>query len=239
MSFRIAPVSTLVLLALLAPFASAQLPPLAEKALATMDNIELDEWSYVITTLREGRKTVERHDATRPENTRWQLLVKDDQSPTADELAEYTAAKNGQREARKRHGDKDDGKIEIAELIDPGSVTLLSEDDTRATYNFRMKADDDEGREFAENVRGTLVVNKAIPYVERIEMQSTDEIRPVIGVKIAEFHMSMKFGHDPSSGAVLPGRITTRIKGRAFMIKKIDEDVSVVFSDYERPVADG
>ncbi len=226
----------LILVALLVPIAaSAQTDSLVEEALANMGEVDLDAWSYKVTTTREGKKTIERHDATKPETARWQLLMKNGESPTADELAEYAAAKNGQREQKKRRR-KADGENDIEQLIEPGSVTLLAENSTRATYSFKMKADDDEGREFAEHVQATLVIHKKIPYVERLEMQSTEEIKPAIGVKIAEFHMSMRFSHDSDSGTILPSTIATRIKGRAFLVKSIDEDISVVFSDYKGPV---
>jgi hypothetical protein len=229
-------ITTLVwLVAALANGLHAESPRLVEKALENMESTDISDWSYTVTTSRHGKKTVERHDATKPEGSRWQLLLKSGETPTADEIAEYLSAKRDQAEQKKRRRGKNRGEREISALVDASSVELLVEDDARATYSFRMKVEDKEDRKLAEHVRCTLVVDKALPHVERLEMLSTDEIKPAIGVKISRFHVLMRFDRDEVTGTVLPRRLLTTIKGRAFFVKSLDENIVVSFADYEKP----
>lgn len=225
------------MLVLSGPVLVADPPELAVQALENMESTNIDGWSYVVTTARHGKKTVERHDATKPDGSRWQLLLKNDQPPTADEIEEYLGAKRDQAERRKRRGGRDDDDDrEISALVDASTIKLLSEDDARATYSFQMKIDDEEDRKFAQHVSCTMVVDKRKPHVERIEMKSNGEIKPATGVKISDFYTLMRFDLDEASGAILPRSITTRIEGRAFLVKSIDEDVRVSFTEYKGPV---
>jgi hypothetical protein len=212
----------------------ADAPTLVERAIENMEKTDIDDWSYTVTTSRSGRKTIERHDASKPEGVRWQLLLKNGETPTADELSEYLGAKRDQAERRKRRG-REERENEISGMVDTSSLELLAEDELRATYSFRMKVDDEDDRQFADQVQGTLVVDKTLPHVERLEMRSTGEIKPVTGVKISEFHVLMRFDHDAATGSILPLTIETTIKGRAFLVKTLDEDIAVSFTDYRRP----
>lgn len=212
----------------------AETPTLVEQAIANMEKTDIDDWSYTVTTSRSGKKTVERHDATKPEVSRWQLLLKNGESPTADEIAEYLAAKRDQAERRKRRG-QDEQDNEISAMVDSSSLKLLADEPTRATYSFRMKVDDKENGRIADHVESTLVVDKVLPHVERLEMKSTDEFKPMTGVKISEFRVLMRFDRDDVSGAILPRTIATTIKGRAFLVKSLDEDIVISFTDYKPP----
>jgi len=225
----------ILFLALALP-AAADSSQLVEKAIENMEKTDIDGWSYTVTTSRSGKKTIERHDASKPDGARWQLLLKNDQTPTVDEIEEYLGAKHDQAERKKRRG-KDEKENEISAMVDTSSLKLLAEDSARATYSFRMKIDDEGDRKFADQVEGTLVVDKALPHVERLEMKSLDEIKPVTGVRISEFHVLMRFDHDKATGSILPRTIETTIKGRAFLVKTLDEEISVTFADYKRPEA--
>lgn len=222
------------MLLLFAPALRAEAPSLVERAIENMERTDIEDWSYVVTTSRGGRKTIERHDASKPEDARWQLLLKNGEPPTADELNEYLGAKRDQADRRKRRG-PEKGENEISGMVDTSSLELLAEDDLRATYSFRMKIDDEEDREFADHVEGTLVIDKALPHVERLEMRSIGEIKPATGVKISEFHVLMRFDHDVATGSILPLTIETTVKGRAFLVKKLDEDIAVSFTEYRKP----
>lgn len=235
MTARLSIIAPLVSLAMLGGVPLlAETPTLVEQAIENMEKTDIDDWSYTVTTSRSGKKTVERHDATKPEGSRWQLLLKNGESPTADEIAEYLAAKHDQAERRRRRG-QEERENEISAMVDPSSLTLLADEPTRATYSFRMKIDDENDRKFADHVESTLVVDKALPHIERLEMKSAEEFKPMTGVKISEFRVLMRFDRDPVSGAILPLTIATTIKGRAFLVKSLDEDIVISFTDYMPP----
>ena len=111
-------------------------------------------------------------------------------------------------------------------------MKLISETGDRATYDFRMKPEDEDEKEFAAKIRGTLVVSKARPFVETMELASTGEISPMMSVKIKEFYTKMSFRHDVEHDAALPLAVQSRIRGRALLVKSLDADVMVTFGDY-------
>ena len=50
-------------------------------------------WSFMQTTKADGKSTVERYDAAKPEFDRWSLVEKNGRAPNAQELKEYAEAR--------------------------------------------------------------------------------------------------------------------------------------------------
>ncbi len=205
----------------------AAMPPLVEQAVKSLDSQDLESWSFTITTLKDGKTTIEHHDASKPEGSRWQLVLKDGAPPTKGDLDEYLEQKAKRDENRRK-----DDKNEIRKTIDDSSVSLVSETAERAVYNFRMKADKPDEKEMADKIRGTLTVSKVQPYVETMELSSAGEITPIVSVKIKEFYVRMSFRRDAEHAVVLPTTMQSRVRGRAMFVKSLDTDVSVAFSDF-------
>src|SRR5215218_10170440 len=68
-------------------FAAA--PPELTTALETFRSDPPRGWSFTQTTSAEGKSTVERYDAAKPEFARWSLVQKDGRIPTPSELHDY------------------------------------------------------------------------------------------------------------------------------------------------------
>lgn len=230
-------------LALPAVAAQPELPPLVERALETMESSEQEGYAYTMKMSEPGKSSIAHFDPAKPTGRTWDLLQKDGKTPTAKEVEifrkeraerEKKRAEQGKEEKKKksRGGDK-----ELRALIAPGSVQLLSETAERASYRFRMQSDDEAEQAMVESIRGTLVVSKAGPHVESLDLASTGEMKPITGVKISEFHLKLTFFPPDGHGRALPATIQSKIKGRAMLVKKIDQAMSVTFSDYaKRPL---
>ena len=80
-------------------------------------------WSYTQTTAAEGRSTVERSDAAKPEFDRWTLVQKDGRPPTAGETREYF--ENRSRRSRGGTAPK------LVEQLDLSKLEALARDDIR------------------------------------------------------------------------------------------------------------
>src|SRR5262245_20127063 len=73
----------LLVLAILSHSAAvAAPPPELTAALETFRSDPPRGWSFTQTTRAEGKSTVERYDAAKPEFDRWSLVKKDDRAPT-------------------------------------------------------------------------------------------------------------------------------------------------------------
>ncbi|MCM2314466.1 MAG: hypothetical protein NDJ92_04845 [Thermoanaerobaculia bacterium] len=237
-AFRVQlPALFLLALAFPATAAQPQLPLLVERALETMERSEQDGYAFRMSKVESGLTSVATFDPAKPPATAWDLLQKDGRTPTPKEIESFRKEREEREKKRDEQRKKDakkkgSGDRELRELIAPGSLQLISETADRAIYRFTMQSDDEDMKAMVESIRGTLAISKAAPHVESLDLASTGEMRPMPGVKIAEFRLTLAFLPPDAHGRALPSTIRSVVKGRAMLVKKIDQDVSVTYSDY-------
>ena len=213
---------TLVALAVPA-FAAA--PPDLMVALAKFRGEPPPGWSFTQTTAAEGRSTVERSDAARPEFARWTLLQKDGRAPTADELKDYADA----RSRRSRTGTAPS----ITDQLNLDSLEIVTDTAERVTCRFRLRPGEARDKT-SPFLRALLVVHKATRTIESIELASVSAFSPTVGVKIAEMHTRMTYSMPGATTPSMPQQVETRVRGTAFWFKSLDATMTVTFSDYAR-----
>lgn len=182
-------------------------------------------WSFTQTTAAEGKSTVERSDAAKPEFERWSLLQKDGRAPTADDLQHYAEA----RSRRSRTGTAP--KIVDQFLLE--ALEVVSDTAERVTYKCPLRPG--EARDHtARSLRATIVVHKPTHTIESIELASIEAFSPTFGVTIAEMHTLMTYSLPRDATPSLPQKVSTAVKGRAFLFKSLDAEMTVTYSDYLR-----
>ncbi|MSU65988.1 MAG: hypothetical protein EXS38_07795 [Opitutus sp.] len=193
---------------------------------AALKNFQSDAprgWSFVQTTVAEGKSLVERSDAARPEFDRWSLLEKDGRTPQPGELKDYADA----RSRRSRSGTAP----RITEQFNLATVEVLNETLERVTYRCALRPG--EARDnVAAFLRATTIVHKPTQTIESLKISNTGEFNPTIGVKITEMKTVMTYSRPTAETPSLPQIVTTRVRGRAFWMKSFDEEMTVTFSDY-------
>lgn len=209
---------------------ASPLPPLLESAFAFMEATRIDDWSYTVTSREPGEVLVERHVATNVPSARWELVSRNGRSPDRDDRHDY--AKIRERRERERREREAQTENILASMIEPGSLRLVSETGTKSTWSFRMNGRHAKAGRFADHLRGIMVVDTTVPYVESAELRSVDHFSAATGVRIDEFTMQLRWTRHRETGAVVPLTIRTKIDGRAFLVKKVAEDSTVVFSDF-------
>ena len=214
-----------VLLGVLASTAFAAVPPALTAALGNFRADAPRGWSFTQTTAAEGKSTVERCDAAKPEFDRWTLVQKDGHPPTSAEAADYAEI----RSRRSRGGTAPT----LTEQFDLTTAEIVADTPERATYRLRLKPGEADDRT-AAFLRVTVVVHKPTQTVESIELASTGEFHPTFGVTIAEMKTTLTYSVPAEGRPNLPQAVTTRVRGRAFLFKSLDADMTVAFSDYER-----
>lgn len=212
------------LVALAGP-ALAAVPPELTAALANFRADPPPGWSFTQTTAAEGRSTVERSDATRPDFERWTLLQKDGRAPTPDELRDYADA----RSRRSRTGTAP----RLTDQLDLASAEIVADTPDRVTCRFRLRLGE-HGDKTSPFLRATLVVHKLTRAIESVEFANVSEFKPTLGVKIAEMKTLMIYGAPDAATPGLPQRVETRVRGTAFWFKSLDATMTVTFTDYER-----
>jgi len=215
----------LLCLCLLVP-ASAAVPPLLREALDGFRSDPPPGWSYTQKTAGDGRSTVERCDAGKPEFDCWSLVEKDGRAPTAAELRDYTEA----RSRRSRTGTAP----KITDQLDLDLVETVADTPERATYRTRLRRGESRDHT-APFLRATVVVHKPTRAIESIELGNTEPFSPTLGVKIAEMRTLLTYRLPAADTPALPEKVSSRVRGAAFWFKSLDADLTVEFSDYARP----
>ena len=210
-------------LALLAPCVRAALPPDVAAVLKDFRTEPPRGWSFTQTTSAEGETVVERSNAAKPEFERWDLLQKNGRAPTPDEAAHY----HEMLTRRSRGGTAP----RITEQLDSATAELVAENAERATYRFKLLPGE-AGDRTAAFLRATVVLHKPTRTIESFEIASTGEFSPTFGVRIAEMRTTMTYSLPTAESPSLPQKVATRLRGRAFWVKSLDAEMTMLFSDY-------
>jgi hypothetical protein len=210
-------------LCLLATTAFAAPGPELVAALETFRSDPPRGWSFTQTTTAEGKSTVERNDAAKPEFDRWTLVQKNGRLPSAEELKDYAEA----RSRRSRAGTAP--KIVDQFVFD--SLETLGETPGRITYRCPLRPGESSDKT-ALSLRATIVVHKATRTIESIELANIEPFSPAFGVRIAELKTVMTYSLPSGDMPSLPQNVTTHVRGKAFVFKSLDADMTVTFTDY-------
>ncbi|MHB0971676.1 MAG: hypothetical protein ACYC7A_20940 [Thermoanaerobaculia bacterium] len=218
---------------LLASSILAATPPIVTEALKAMDNDDR-EWSFVQTTVDNGKTRVERFDPSRPIAEQWTLTLTEDRAPTPREQTEYREKRAKERvkaEARKKDPKRKEGEND---LIREDSLVLLRENAEQVVYSFRPPPGDEDEDAFADHIKGTLTIGKSRPHAFTIEMKNDTPLKPMTGVRIDRFAMTMEFRPVTPRGPVLPFRFEASVRGKALLLKSLNQDTVTTFSEYRR-----
>ena len=180
-------------------------------------------WSFTQTTSAEGKSTVERYDAAKPEFDRWSLLQKDGRAPTLAELKDYGEARS--RRSRTGTAPKlvDKLVLEATEIVSDSLEYIV----------FRCPLRPGESRDkTALYLRATIVLHKPTQVIESVELTNIETFNPTLGVKITALKTAMRYSLPKGDTPSLPQTVATHVRGTAFFFKSLDGDMTVTFSDY-------
>jgi hypothetical protein len=212
------------LLLVLAPLLGST-PPLLDEATRDFRGDAPRGWSYTQRTTGAGHSMVERYEAAQPEFNRWSLLEQDDRLPSADEVRTY-------REGRSRRSRTGTAPLLVQQLL-LESAEMLSENTERATFRCRLRPGEARDRT-AEFLRATLVIHKASRTVESVELANVAPFSPAVGVRITEMTTRLSYSLPDGDRPSLPLQVSTRVRGRAFWLVSLDEEMTVAFSGHAR-----
>jgi hypothetical protein len=181
-------------------------------------------WSFTQTTQTDKEKLVEHYDPSKPDNARWVLLQKDGHAPTEADLKDYN-----DKLSRRGGGDT---APDVVKQIDRNAATRVSDDAQKSVYSFRLKpgGKDDASAAF---MSATFTYDKAAHAFEKVEIANIEPFAPMFAVKIKEAHTSVYYQLPTGDRPTLLDHITVKIRGRALIIRSLDEDMTVSYSDYK------
>lgn len=206
------------------PALAASLPEDLRAALAGYRAEGSKGWAFTQSTRAAGKSLVERYDPRLPEFRRWTLLQKNGRPPTEKELATYT-----EQQTRRSRGDT---APNVKEQIDEATGQRVEDDGTRAHWRFRLRTTDEDDRS-AAHMAVTFVLHRPTATIERMELASFEPFKPVTGIAIEQARTVVEYSLPEGERPTLLQRITVTLRGRAWWIKSLDDDMEVVYSDFE------
>lgn len=212
-----------------AAFAAAQEGDAASRYQAVLaadeDISAICDFTVFADSSQRSDETHEERFIAREDGGQWELVAVNGESPSQSALDDYAKA-SGERERRPSTA----ADFPLAELIDEQSVAVESEDARTVTFSFTPT---EEGAPEPQKVAGTLVVDKATLRPLRFVMANTETISPAPTVKMREFRQEIDFAVDAATGAIVFASLHFAVRGRAMVFKKISEEVTLRFTDYD------
>jgi hypothetical protein len=194
------------------------------KALDTFKAEGTRGWSFTQTTETEKEKLVEHFDPSKQDSARWTILQKDGHAPTEKDKQEYA-----DKLSRRGGGET---APDVVQQIDRKAATRVSDDAQKSVYSFRLKpgGKDDSS---AIYMVATFTYDKATHTFEKVELSNIQAFSPMFAVKIQEAHTVIYYQLPTADRPTLLDHITLQIRGRALIIRSLDEDMTVSYSDYK------
>jgi hypothetical protein len=227
MSFhrRLPPILALVTACWLAalPARAEPLPANLAGALAAFRADGPKGWIYTQTTVAAGESLEETFDPAKPESDRWVLVAKDGRPPTAGELKVYREGKS------RRAGGATAPRLQ--DQLDAASATRVGAEGDLVWWRFGMTpggADDSS----ASHLAVTVCFHQPTLTVTSVEIASREAYSPMIGINIAETRTVMTYSLPEGGRPSLLQKITLRVKGRAFWIKSLDQNMEITYSGH-------
>lgn len=180
-------------------------------------------WAFTQTTKARKDSLVERYDPTKPEFVRWTLVEKNGKAPTEKEAREY------QEKHTRRSGEET--APDVTKQLDLSTAEQVSEDAERAVYRFHLKSGGKDDTT-AQYMTSLFTFHKASGTIERVELGNTEPFSPMMAVKIQEARTVITYTLPTADRPTLLDQITVRIRGRAMLVRSLDEDMTVSYSDY-------
>jgi hypothetical protein len=208
------------------PAAFAQTPEYAKTALAHFDPNPPARWAYTLETNRNEQSMVERFDPSRPPGGQWTLLRLQDRPPTADELEKYARSRpvagSGGSQANFQ---KDD--------IEPGSLKLIEENETRATFAAAFREQSSGPDKMLGHLDVILTINKTPAYIEGYVLQLKEPYWPVLGVKMNQLRIEARFSAPAGDRPSLPLNVESRFTGRILLVSN-EEKLRLIYSEFSQ-----
>lgn len=186
-------------------------------------------WGYTLTTVRNDRAITERYEPARPPAGQWTLVETAGRAPTEEELVKYARARSAAPGGTQANFAKTD--------IDPGSLTLVKEDDLKAEYTATFRDAATGADKMLGHLRLRLVVAKQVPHVVLSVLELMEPYSPILGVKMNELRVETTYSPPGPGRPSLPREIKSHFAGRIFFIST-GEDLLLTYREPTPPATE-
>ena len=183
-------------------------------------------WAYTQTTTRGDVTTTEHFDPSKSPEERWTLLRYNGAAPTPGDVEKYARLKAANPAPAS-------SAVFTKADIEPGSVEIVREDDTRTEFKCAFRAESAGADKMLAHLQLRLVVDKRTPHIESYQLDLLAPYNPVIGVKMNTLAVKVTFAAPLPDRPGLPVVSTSHFQGRIFFIGT-EENLRVEYSGFTR-----
>ncbi|MEM1411975.1 MAG: hypothetical protein AAGH19_06395 [Pseudomonadota bacterium] len=206
----------------------AHVPELPRAAILRFVETDLARWHYVRTRTSDDGVTIDRHDPTLPREERWQLVSIDGREPTEKELRRYR--RDREDAAERDEQERDD---ELVKVLQPGSIQFLGEENGFQRFSYALQSPDGKREKVYAALEGELLIDPddgGRPWVREVRVWNRETLRPFIGVRIDDAHMSFTF--ELKDDWVLPVAVDVRWAGEILALRDVGNAMSYRLEDF-------
>ena len=212
----------LLFLALVASL-RAQVPAEVATAVAAFRTDGPKGWSFNQTTTAGDESLVEHYDAAKPEFTRWSLVMKNGVTPKSSDANDY-------QEMQSRRSSAETAPALMSQIdLAHGQAVQTAPD--FVTYRCPLLPGEASDK-VATHLRATFVYHRPTRSIVRFELSSIEGFSPTFGVSIDTMQTVIEYSLPAGDKPSLIERVSTRVRGRAFLFKSLDQDMVITDSDY-------
>lgn len=202
-----------------------EIDPLYAKFLEA--NLPQDHVACSYTTTHSSKESGDRVESFSPE-TLWQLVSVDGIQPTKRELADY--AEEAEERSRRRNDPTD---LEFLNMVVADSVLVDQKNDETIEFVFQPEMGEEIPDRMEEKMIGRLIVATNGFRPLKFSILLTEPASPIKGVKMQKLAQETTFTSDHVTGVSLTKSMSFLAAGRAFLVKKIDQNEQIEFSDFD------
>lgn len=206
--------------------AAAQSEGLLRAAVDRHQSVSLHNWRFDRVRFVEGMELRERCIGIDYRKAECRLRLVDGAPPDEKALERY-AKKVEQPVAQNLPN------VDVAKYIDYDTLAGDGTEHAVALYAFDRKPDPDDENIALSEQKGQARVHREEGFVEQLTMQSSKVFKPATGVKINNLALTMDFVEVDE--AVFVEQVKVNVKGRAFGLKKLDEEEVFRFENFVAP----
>lgn len=206
--------------------AHAQTVGLATAAIEHHNGVSLHKWRFDRLSVVDDEQWRERCKGVDFHKAECRLLSVDDQPADA-------VAQENYREKYAQPIEDNLPNLDPRDFVDVTTLALDDAQDDVVRFRFNGAADTPEEYMKEGRLKGTLAVDREDGYIRSLKLSNSEAFKPATGVKIKQLDINVQFVRIEEQ--VFAERVSMRMQGRAFGLKKLEQDQVVRFENFTPP----
>lgn len=209
------------------------LPEELHNALAELEGLKSQKWSYIQTQTKKKETKKMSFDPSKEKGERWELLELNGRAASEQEKQHFVDKKNGKVSSSSKDSPLSIAMPEITSLIDTSTLLVIKDTDNQTVYQFTPKIDQPLLKGVMKHLEGEIYFNKQAGFIEKITVINTESFTPFPSVTIKKLYAHILLQKLPDNDRVVITETEMMAKGKKLFVSSIDEEMTSQFSEHK------